>query len=240
MSQRVLEGMGWNIYRIWSTDWWLDPKKELRDSIVEEVQSHTEEHKLIDIFSSIRDLSFFQSFSDECREKNCENPASTGGYCRLHYISNWKTIKKNEAILVEGKLQDFIEEIIKKYSVKEVEGIIEDLSDEKSFLKALKEMDIESGDDDIDFNEELITISGFTSGLKRVKGKTDHIPHKVPITKEIKTLLLTAKKYSTSEEYVFSPITHSRYPHIDPEAPNNYIRKIGMRNQMIEGMKFSL
>jgi len=83
---------------------------------------------------------------------------------------------------------------------------------------------------DIDFNEELITISGSTSGLKRVKGKTDHIPHKVPITKEIKTLLLTAKKYSTSEEYVFSPITHSRYSHIDPEAPNNYIRKIGMRN----------
>ena len=133
-----------------------DPKKELRDSIVEEVQSHTEEHKLSDIFSSIRDLSFFQNFSDECREKNCENPASTGGYCRLHYISNWKTIKKNEAILVEGKLQDFIEEIVKKYSVKEVEGMIEDLSDEKSFLKALKEMDIESGDDDLDFNEDSV------------------------------------------------------------------------------------
>ena len=29
---------------------------------------------------------------------------------------------------------------------------------------------------------------------------------------------------------MFSPITHSRYSHIDPEAPNNYIRKIGMRN----------
>ena len=84
---------------------------------------------------------------------------------------------------------------------------------------------------DIDFDNELITINGSTSGLKRVKGKTDDIPHFIPITKEIKTLLLTAKKYSTSEEYVFSPITHSRYKHIDPEAPNNYIRKIGMRNK---------
>jgi hypothetical protein len=133
-----------------------DPKKELRESIVEEVQSLTEDHKLSEIFSSIRDLDFFQNFTDECREKNCENPTSTGGYCRLHYISNWKTIKKNEAILVEGKLQNFIEDIVKKYSVKEVEGIIDDLSDEKSFLKALKEMDIESGDDDLDFNEEGI------------------------------------------------------------------------------------
>ena len=44
----------------------------------------------------------------------------------------------------------------KKYSVKEVEGIIDDLSDEKSFFKALKEMDIESGDEDLDFNEEGI------------------------------------------------------------------------------------
>ncbi len=133
-----------------------DPKKELRESIVEEVQSLTEDHKLSEIFISIRDLSFFQNFTDECREKNCENPASTGGYCRLHYISNWKTIKKNEAILIEGKLQDFIEEIVKKYSVKEVEGIIDDLSDEKSFFKALKEMDIESGEEDLDFNEEGI------------------------------------------------------------------------------------
>ena len=28
--QNILEDLGWNIYRIWSTDWWLDPKKELR------------------------------------------------------------------------------------------------------------------------------------------------------------------------------------------------------------------
>ena len=30
LRQNVLEDLGWNIYRIWSTDWWLDPKKELR------------------------------------------------------------------------------------------------------------------------------------------------------------------------------------------------------------------
>ena len=28
--QRVLESMGWNIYRIWSTNWFDNPKNEIR------------------------------------------------------------------------------------------------------------------------------------------------------------------------------------------------------------------
>ena len=30
IRQKVLEGLGWNIYRIWSTDWYQDPNKELK------------------------------------------------------------------------------------------------------------------------------------------------------------------------------------------------------------------
>jgi len=30
LRQEILEGLGWNIYRIWSTDWFLDPTKELK------------------------------------------------------------------------------------------------------------------------------------------------------------------------------------------------------------------
>ena len=30
LRQQVLEGLGWSIYRIWSTDWFRDPKGELR------------------------------------------------------------------------------------------------------------------------------------------------------------------------------------------------------------------
>lgn len=29
LRQHVLEGLGWRIHRIWSTDWWLDPQREL-------------------------------------------------------------------------------------------------------------------------------------------------------------------------------------------------------------------
>ena len=64
-----------------------------------------------------------------------------------------------------------------------------------------------------------------------MKGKNDHKPHFIPITKHIEKLLLHTQKWRLSEEYVFAPITHSRYPHLDPEAPNNFIRALGIKNK---------
>ena len=29
LRQQVLEGLGWNVFRIWSTDWWRSPEQEL-------------------------------------------------------------------------------------------------------------------------------------------------------------------------------------------------------------------
>jgi very-short-patch-repair endonuclease len=29
LRQEILERMGWNIYRIWSTDWFSDPDREM-------------------------------------------------------------------------------------------------------------------------------------------------------------------------------------------------------------------
>ena len=30
LRQQVLEGLGWKVYRIWSTDWFRDPHRELK------------------------------------------------------------------------------------------------------------------------------------------------------------------------------------------------------------------
>ena len=84
---------------------------------------------------------------------------------------------------------------------------------------------------DINYEDKLITISGKTSGLKRVKGKNDKCPHLIPITKEIKQLIERAKKYKMSEQYVFASITHSRYPHLDPSAPNAVFRGLGIKDK---------
>jgi very-short-patch-repair endonuclease len=33
LRQHILEGLGWNIHRIWSTDWWLNPEGEVKKII---------------------------------------------------------------------------------------------------------------------------------------------------------------------------------------------------------------
>jgi very-short-patch-repair endonuclease len=39
LRQFVLEGLGWTLYRIWSTDWWHDSEKEMQKllSLIEEL-----------------------------------------------------------------------------------------------------------------------------------------------------------------------------------------------------------
>ena len=44
LRQEILEGLGWTLYRIWSTDWFNDPNNEtdkLVDFIEKEVQKYT-------------------------------------------------------------------------------------------------------------------------------------------------------------------------------------------------------
>ena len=42
LRQHVLEGLGWRIHRIWSTDWWLNPEGEVK-KILERLQALMEE-----------------------------------------------------------------------------------------------------------------------------------------------------------------------------------------------------
>ena len=85
--------------------------------------------------------------------------------------------------------------------------------------------------DAIKTDEGKIIIDGKTEGLKRVRGISDQIPHIVPLTEDIEKLIEKAKFYSLSNEYVFSPIlSHSRYPHLDPDGVPNFIRSLGVIN----------
>ena len=94
---------------------------------------------------------FIDPKNDECVEKGCDNIRTTQAYCRLHYIKNWKAITKKKEILGEGKLQEYIEELISKYPPKYMEAILSDLSDDKEFYKVLGELNITS---EFDFDEE--------------------------------------------------------------------------------------
>jgi hypothetical protein len=85
-----------------------------------------------------------------CREVACEGLATSGGYCRLHYIKNWKKIKRKELILREKKLNQYIEELVAKYPDKYIEAIRQDLASDKDFAKVIYDLDLDEGVDDFD------------------------------------------------------------------------------------------
>ena len=91
-----------------------------------------------------------------CRETGCENQATTKGYCRLDYIKNWKKIKRKEMILKEGKLNQYIEELVSKYPDKYIEVIRQDLATEVNFNKVIHDLELDESIDDLDYDGDSI------------------------------------------------------------------------------------
>ena len=130
--------------------------KELETKINDQVSSLAEYFDWNEIQDAILSLEFFvNDKSDECKEPGCDNLATTLGYCRLHYIQNWKEIQLKKEILKEGKLQAFIEELVSKYPKNYLQGIISDFQDDKEFYKVLHELNIAT---DLDFDDEFETV----------------------------------------------------------------------------------
>jgi hypothetical protein len=100
-----------------------------------------------------------------CREVACEGLATTGGYCRMHYIKNWKKIKRKELILREGKLNQYIEELVAKYPDKYIEAIRQDLASDKDFSKVIHDLDLDESIDDFDVDGEA--VEGLIDSIKR-------------------------------------------------------------------------
>lgn len=101
-----------------------------------------------------------------CREVACEGLATTGGYCRLHYIKNWKKIKRKEVILREKKLNQYIEELVAKYPDKYIEAIRQDLASDKDFAKVIYDLDLDEGIEDFDV-ESGDSVDNLIDTIKR-------------------------------------------------------------------------
>ena len=125
---------------------------DLESKIADEIAELREHFNWKEIADSIASMDFFiDAKNDECIEKGCDNIRTTQSYCRLHYIRNQKNIQKKREILKEGKLQEYIEELISKYPPKYIEALLSDLSDDKEFYRVLNELNITS---EFDFEEE--------------------------------------------------------------------------------------
>lgn len=79
-----------------------------------------------------------------CAQAKCPSQAESSGYCRLHYLSNWKRIKLNDQLKAEARLNHFVDKLAKKYPDSYIEKIKEGVESEERFFEITKELDIES------------------------------------------------------------------------------------------------
>ncbi len=99
-----------------------------------------------------------------CRETACDQDGLIAGYCRLHYIKNWRRIKRKEAILASGQLNNYVEELVKKYPDKYLDVIRQDLASEKEWAKVVVDLELESSDDETAAEDEIDPVA---DGVRR-------------------------------------------------------------------------
>lgn len=78
-----------------------------------------------------------------CRVRDCDQVSTVDGYCRYHYLLLWKKIQTRKHILIDGKLEKYVEELMARYPDKFLEVIKKDLKTEKDFLSVIQEMDLD-------------------------------------------------------------------------------------------------
>lgn len=107
-----------------------------------------------------------------CRVRDCDQISAVEGYCRYHYLLLWKRIQVRRKILVDGKLERYVEELTSRYPDKFLEMIRKDLRSEKDFLGAIAELEIDesAGENDMEdetqsFVDEIRGISGDTGSI---------------------------------------------------------------------------
>lgn len=93
-----------------------------------------------------------------CAESRCKSPATSDGYCRLHYLRNWKELKSEQKDKAEKRLNSYIDRLMKKYPGEYMDKIKESLESEEKFKEAMQEVDLEvegDGESDREFLEKL-------------------------------------------------------------------------------------
>ena len=79
-----------------------------------------------------------------------------------------------------------------------------------------------------DEEEDCWIIPSQTPGLKRKLGVV-YRPHHIPVTKELRLLMDELKKLFGHQRYVFFSPRGKRFRHICPDAPNNYLKRLGYK-----------
>ncbi|MBC7741253.1 MAG: hypothetical protein H7061_03590 [Bdellovibrionaceae bacterium] len=78
-----------------------------------------------------------------CRVRDCDQVSNVEGYCRYHYLLLWKKIQIRKHILIDGKLEKYVEDLMARYPDKFLDVIKKDLKTEKDFLSVIQEMELD-------------------------------------------------------------------------------------------------
>ena len=105
-----------------------------------------------------------------CRARDCDQAAIVDIYCRYHYLLFWRKIQVRKRILVDGKLEKYIEELTGRYPDKFLEMIRRDLRTEKDFVSAIQELEIDESALENDGEEDTQTFIDEVRGMGEGSG----------------------------------------------------------------------
>jgi hypothetical protein len=98
-----------------------------------------------------------------CKEEGCNNSQTTKGYCRLHYLRNWKLIKAAKQKDAAKRLNKYIENIVDKHPDRYVEVIKREIKSRR-FEKNV----VEEYGQDIDDVYKLFNDPGYDAEIERL------------------------------------------------------------------------
>jgi hypothetical protein len=99
-----------------------------------------------------------------CAAEGCKLNATMGGYCRLHYLKNYRTIKAQEQAKAEKRLSTFIDRLAKKYPNDYLERLKEGIESEEKFRQTVYELELEQPEEPRETEREY--LERFASKLK--------------------------------------------------------------------------
>ena len=100
-----------------------------------------------------------------CRVRDCDQISAVEGYCRYHYLLLWKKIQVRKKILVDGKLERYVEELTSRYPDKFLEMIKKDLKTEKDFLAAIAELEIDESAIEGEYEDDAQSFADEIRGM---------------------------------------------------------------------------
>ena len=138
---------------------------DINDLVIEDTDSDEKDEEIYLTDSEGRRL---------CKVRDCDQISNVEGYCRYHYLLLWKKIQTRKHILLDGKLEKYVEDLMARYPDKFVEVIKKDLKTEKDFLSVIQELEIdESALNENESDEEVQSFTDEIRGIGDAPGMDD-------------------------------------------------------------------